>query len=67
MTSAKSQQICVKATPYYHCISRCEHRGKQLRKRKTGQGQHTICLLALGNSCCSLSERKSIQMSLATT
>jgi len=26
MTSARSQQICVKATPYYHCISRCMRR-----------------------------------------
>jgi len=66
MTTAKSQQIGVKATPYYHCISRCEYSNRLLRKCKTGQGQHTIFLLALGNSGCSLSELKSVQMPLAT-
>ncbi len=64
MTSAKSQQIGVKTTPYYHCVSRCEYRGKLLRKCKKGQDQHTIFLLTLGSSGCSLSERKSVQMSL---
>jgi len=64
MTSARSQQIGVEATPFYHCISRCEYRGKLLRKRKTGQDQHTISLLALGNFGCLLSEHKSVQMPL---
>jgi len=67
MTTAKSQQIGVEATPYYHCISRCEYSSRLLTKRKTAQGQHTICLLALGNSGGSLSERKSVQTSLTTS
>lgn len=64
MTSARSQQICVKATPYYHCVSRCEYSSKLPRKFKTGEDQHTTCLLALGNSGGSLLERKFVQTSL---
>jgi len=67
MTSAKSQQIDVEATPFYHCVSRCKYSSRLPRKCKTGQDQHTIRLLALGNSGCSLLERKSIPMSLTTT
>jgi len=64
MTTARSQQIGVEATPYYHCVSRCEYNSKLPRKCKIGEDQHIICLLALGNSSSSLLERKFVQMPL---